>query len=78
MGGSGETVRQGPLLVWNGQADIATAVNEAGVRKYIRRKSEYLLGKCKFDWWTQSNQNYFQGDLRFQLVKIIIEHLRDQ
>ena len=24
-------VRQGPLLVWNGQADIATAINEAGV-----------------------------------------------
>ena len=31
MGGSAETVRQGPLLVWNGQADIATAINEAGV-----------------------------------------------
>ena len=24
-------VREGPLLVWNGQEDIATAINEAGV-----------------------------------------------
>ena len=28
MGGFPKSFRQGPLLVWNGQADIATEVNE--------------------------------------------------
>ena len=30
MSGSQNSFRQGPLLVWNGQNDIATVVNEAG------------------------------------------------
>ena len=31
MGGFPKSFHEGPLLVWNGYADIATMVNEAGV-----------------------------------------------
>ena len=48
MSGSPNLFRQGPLLVWNGQNDIATIVNEAGERDFKLENTDFSL-KNMFD-----------------------------
>ena len=59
MGGFPKSFRQGPLLVWNGQADIATVVNEAGIYKENGRdfSVENMFDENPNTCWHSQNQN---------------------